>query len=215
MISEHIPRRCMRDDVRDILLRRILDGTYPPGERLVELGLAREFQVSQAPVREALRELEAMGLVHSERYCGTRVREINTRDLIESYQLRALIEEQSVVMAVALPTDFLDEMHLCMHSMTDAMHCGDTARYIAGVTQFHRLIVQQSGNHLFLQTWDNLNVAARAHMMALRMGEHLPKLLNNHQDILQALSSNRHELAAEQLRKLFNQLIQFLSLNQT
>ena len=69
-----IHRACMRDQVRDRILSRILSGEYAPGTRLKELSLAAECGVSQAPVREALRELEALGLVECERYRGTRVR---------------------------------------------------------------------------------------------------------------------------------------------
>jgi DNA-binding GntR family transcriptional regulator len=62
-----LKRTCMRDRIRDVLVARILDGTYAAGTQLKELILAREFNVSQAPIREALRELEGAGLVVSER----------------------------------------------------------------------------------------------------------------------------------------------------
>ena len=52
-----VKKECMRDRIRDTLVGRILDGTYPAGTQLKELYLAREFDVSQAPIREALREL--------------------------------------------------------------------------------------------------------------------------------------------------------------
>ena len=74
-ISEGVLKRtCMRDRIRDVLVARILDGTYAAGTQLKELTLAREFNVSQTPIREALRELEGSGLVTSERFRGTRVR---------------------------------------------------------------------------------------------------------------------------------------------
>jgi len=56
--EQTLKRTCMRDRIRDVLVSRILDGTYPAGMQLKELTLAREFNVSQAPIREALRELE-------------------------------------------------------------------------------------------------------------------------------------------------------------
>ena len=65
-----------RDRIRGALLKRISEGVYQPGERLKEMTLAREFNVSQAPVREAFRELETLGVLISEHYRGTRVREI-------------------------------------------------------------------------------------------------------------------------------------------
>ena len=74
----------MRDRIRDVLVGRILDGTYPAGTQLKELILAREFNVSQTPIREALRELEGSGLVTSERFRGTRVRGADWAEMRES-----------------------------------------------------------------------------------------------------------------------------------
>lgn len=76
-----------------ILLDRILDGTYKPGERLIELQIANELNTSQSPVREALRYLEALRVVETETYKGTRVRSISPRELQESSQIRAALEE--------------------------------------------------------------------------------------------------------------------------
>jgi regulatory GntR family protein len=80
-------RTSMRDRIRDVLVARILNGSYPAGTQLRELILAREFNVSQAPIREPLRELEGSG-VASERYRGTRVRGADLEELAESYELR-------------------------------------------------------------------------------------------------------------------------------
>ena len=72
-------RSCLSDHIRRELARRILDGTLKPGERLVELKIAAEFESSQTPVREALRELESLRLVESSPYRGTRVRDVGER----------------------------------------------------------------------------------------------------------------------------------------
>ena len=77
-------RSCRRDRIRDAVISRIMDGTYPPGTRLKEMALATEFGVSQAPVREALRELEVSGLAVSEPYCGTRVLGVDAAELREA-----------------------------------------------------------------------------------------------------------------------------------
>ena len=63
----------LRRQLKEALLRRILGGHYRPGERLVELRIAAEFATSQGPVREALRELEATGLVTNVPRRGTYV----------------------------------------------------------------------------------------------------------------------------------------------
>ena len=62
-IAPIIPRSVLADQVKDRLLEGIMDGDYPPDSRIVETQVARELGTSQAPVREALRGLEALGVV--------------------------------------------------------------------------------------------------------------------------------------------------------
>src|SRR4051812_24212981 len=85
-------RQCMSDQIRDTLTSKIFDGRLQPGDRLVELEIAREFDTSQTPVREALRELESLRLVESAPYRGTRVRAISDREMFESYTVRGVLE---------------------------------------------------------------------------------------------------------------------------
>src|SRR6188472_3012956 len=82
--STTISRDCMRMKIRRALVQRITDGTYAPGDRLVELKIASEFGTSQGPVREALRELEVMRLVSTEAYRGTRVRAASPEEMREA-----------------------------------------------------------------------------------------------------------------------------------
>src|SRR4051795_10168425 len=96
-----LSRPMLRDRIKDAILARILDGTYAPGERIVEIRVAQELGVSQAPVREALRELELLRLVVSEPFRGARVREVTARELAEIYPVRAALEEVAARGAVA------------------------------------------------------------------------------------------------------------------
>ena len=84
-----LERESMSDRIRNAILRRIADGTYLPGHRLVELQLAKEFGTSQGPVREALRELETLQVVETKRYCGSSVREVPLKERQEAYEVRA------------------------------------------------------------------------------------------------------------------------------
>ena len=61
-----LPRDSMAERIKQELMRRIMQGELAPGTRLVELQIARDFHTSQGPVREALRELEALELVTSD-----------------------------------------------------------------------------------------------------------------------------------------------------
>ena len=61
--SRRMVRRVLREEIREQLIDDILSGRLPPGTRIVETRLAQELGVSQAPVREALRDLELFGFV--------------------------------------------------------------------------------------------------------------------------------------------------------
>src|SRR5690349_24653742 len=90
-----LPQRTglLRDAIKERIVERILDGTYGPGERIVESAVAAEFGVSQAPVREALRDREAMRVGESQPHRVARVREVTTDELIQIYPLRAPFQE--------------------------------------------------------------------------------------------------------------------------
>src|SRR6476659_437965 len=92
-------RSVMREQIKELIIKRILEGTYQPGQRVVELQLVQELGVSQAPVREALRDLEAMRFIASEPYRGARVRKVSHKELTEPYPVLAALEELAGHMA--------------------------------------------------------------------------------------------------------------------
>ena len=75
-----------------LIREAIVDGRLAPGMRLKEVALARSFQISRTPVREALRELQREGLVETTPNRGAAVRTYTVDDLSEIYALRALLE---------------------------------------------------------------------------------------------------------------------------
>lgn len=73
------------------LAERIVDGTYPPGSRLVEAMLSGEFGLSHGPIRDALRALQHAGLVTILPYRGAVVTDVSVREIKELYQVRAAL----------------------------------------------------------------------------------------------------------------------------
>jgi len=102
-----ITRTVLREQIKEVLVERILNGHYHPGDRLVEMQIAQEFGTSQAPVREALRDLESLRFVGSEAFRGTRVRSISRQELAEIYPVRAALEGLAAPLAVARARDDL------------------------------------------------------------------------------------------------------------
>jgi DNA-binding GntR family transcriptional regulator len=195
-----LKRTCMRDRIRDVLVARILDGTYAAGTQLKELSLAREFNVSQAPVREALRELEGSGLVTNERFRGTRVRGADSAEMRESYELRRMLEVRSVHLAAPYSKELLAHFEEYLADMEIAVAGDDSERYIDAALRFHRRLVEGSGNRTFLSVWDSLLWDVRGRIALRRLteqGHSLRTLVNTHLELLNRLRSQDVAGAAE------------------
>jgi DNA-binding GntR family transcriptional regulator len=81
VVAGGLSRSVLADQVKDRILEGILSGHYPPDSRIVETQIARELGTSQAPVREALRGLEALGVVEIAPFRGARVRRPSRRSV--------------------------------------------------------------------------------------------------------------------------------------
>jgi DNA-binding GntR family transcriptional regulator len=201
-----LKRTCMRDRIRDVLVARILDGTYPAGTQLKELTLAREFNVSQAPIREALRELEGSGLVASERYRGTRVRGADLDEMRESYELRATLEVRAVELGIPCAADVITELATCVRGMAAAVAQNDSERYIDEALRFHRRLIEASGNRVFVTVWDSLHFDVRGRIALRRIAEKgggLAPLIDLHEALLQKIRAQDVPASADIVRKIF------------
>lgn len=201
-----VQRESMRDQVKRVLLNRILDGTYQPGDRLVELQIARELNTSQGPVREALRELEGLQLVESQIYRGTYVRGISAEQMYNAYQVRSVLEE----LAAQLAADRfkVDSAALVseVEAMREAAKTRDLDRFAQHNAAFHRLIVQASGNPILLQVWESLACELRTRINLVRIADRLEAVAQLHQPIIEALEVGDGETAGKLLRGHFDQI---------
>lgn len=170
--GDTLDRACMRTRIRELLVSRILDGVYPAGFHLKELALAGEFKVSQAPVREALRELETMGLVVAEPYRGTRVRSTDVAEMLDAYELRATIEVRSIELAMPFADSVCEALAADMEGIRQGYGSLEKdSRYLPAVLAFHRRLVEASGNRAFLATWDSFHWDVRARVLLRRIAE--------------------------------------------
>ncbi|MDQ1644127.1 MAG: hypothetical protein QOJ50_311 [Cryptosporangiaceae bacterium] len=85
--------------VYEAIRSRILDGSYGPGHRLVLDRIAREFDVSPVPVREAVRRLEAQGYVDFQRNIGARVATFDEAQFAETTEVLAILEGAATALA--------------------------------------------------------------------------------------------------------------------
>ncbi len=195
-----VSRPTLRDQIKDALLQRILQGTYAPGERIVEIRVAREFGVSQAPVREALRELEILRLIESEPFRGARVRGVRPEEIAETYPVRAALEEVAARAAAPRLAGDVRPMADELESMRAAAADGDLHRFVAHDVAFHRLIVEASENRTLIEMWETLHIDLRTRLTLIQRGD-LPGVAERHLPVMEALDAGDGMLAGRLVRE--------------
>lgn len=130
-----------------LLHDRIVDGTYSPGYRLVLDALGRELDMSVVPVREAIRRLEAEGLVTFERNIGARVAEIDELEYHDTMETLSFVEGAAISLAAGLysKTD-VDEARAINEQMRQSLAAFDPVKFTALNEAFHRRLSDVAPN---------------------------------------------------------------------
>ncbi len=200
-----LARSVLSDAVKDRLLEGILDGRYPPGSRIVETRVARELGTSQAPVREALRDLEALGVVEIAAFRGARVRRPSRDELLDAYVVRAELEALAVRLALPLLTDAdLACLEGLLAEMTRAAEAGETVAEAAADAAFHGYLVERAGNGTLGRVWGRLEPYSRTYInMAVPGGDHR-RMAALHRPLLDALRTRDAALAEAAVHQHFS-----------
>jgi DNA-binding GntR family transcriptional regulator len=196
-----VARVVLREQVKELLLARILDGSYQPGDRLVETRIAQELGTSQAPVREALRDLELLRFVESEPFRGARVRAVSAEELAEIYPVRAALEEVAAREAADRFGGAVEALEAEIAAMHVAAEAGNLHALAEHDATFHRLIVEASGNGILVDVWTSLRIEARTAITALRAGLDGHEIAELHRPVLDALRDGDPERAGLALRR--------------
>ena len=198
------PRRLLREEIRDCLIDDILAGRLLPGTRLVETRLAQRFGVSQAPVREALRDLELFGFVVSSPFRGTQVRRMSAQDLIEAYPIRGAIERLAArAAATRIDEPTLAHLDALIVVMRDAARRRDQNAHVNADFAFHYTIVKASGNRMLEQIWQTLRLAMTTrvtHSMSQMTHRSLREIGERHAPVLAALRARDPDRAEAAMR---------------
>lgn len=145
----------LRDRIVTVLREAILTGAVAPGERINEQKFADQLRVSRPPLREAIRILEKEGLLVSTPRRGTNVRKFNGIDILEIYEARFAIE---LCAAFAVTRFQKEEIFDALEKSLDLALDSELGLpdVITKDLQFHRLLVESSGNSKLLEMWDLL-----------------------------------------------------------
>lgn len=175
----------LKAHVFQLIRQAILSGKFKPGARLNESQLARDFNISRIPIREALLQLREQGLVMNHERRGMFVTELSEEDVQRINSLRVVLEAEALKLA---QTRMTKPIAAKLTSLVERMEASQSATEIDSANldlEFHRTIWQTSGNSYLVGTLESLSTVLFAHT-ALRSTakEGQPWRLNHHRELL-------------------------------
>ncbi len=153
--------------VVDLIKKGIMTGKFLPGQRLNEIELAKEFGVSRTPVREALRELVANGLLEYERRKGIRVKRYTLAEIRQVYEVWSELEAIAARLAATRRDDVgLAKLRDNLNEQRKMVLNGNMDwKYIELNDGFHLIIVQMTQNQFFYRVLRNIRELVRLYRL--------------------------------------------------
>jgi DNA-binding GntR family transcriptional regulator len=215
-------RRALVDKLAATIQARVLSGELASGTRLRQEALAEEFGVSRTPVREALRKLQASGLVELRPNRGALVRGLSAREIRDAYEVRAELEGLAAELAaVRIRQEQLDRLREAQALFGDALEHTvraradsheprdeEIARWGRANDLFHQVIQEAAGNDVLVRTLGHLHRSFPRDLSRIVLRESTALLRDNvqeHAAVLAALergdAATARELMARHVRR--------------
>lgn len=201
------PRRSLLDDVYDRLIEMLLDTDFEPGTRLSIDALARAWDVSQTPVREALVRAEASGLVVRQAMKGYKIAPLMpAEDFLQLMEMRLLLEPFCASRAAerndAELIAALERQHHAMTTAPTGPGPSGIQEYMRADSAFHEEVIAVAGNSFLQSTLASMSPHAhRFRRFSGRGVDDAPEALREHAQILSAIHAGDPRTAETAMRE--------------
>ena len=188
------------DTAYEKLFLAIEIGEIGPGERLLEIELAKRFGVSRTPIREAIRKLESEGIIQHLPRVGAVVRQLGQPEIVELYEMRIVLEATAAEMAAqhasSAELETLDALN------SDMLGANDDPNTVAQINrQFHLCIVEAARNQFLKHCYHDLsNTLMLLGETTLDTAQRVQIVCAQHSDIITALQKRDPAQAAQMMR---------------
>jgi DNA-binding GntR family transcriptional regulator len=194
------------ENLTEYLIEAIVKGELPPGSKISEPELAKRFEVSRGPLREALMRLEGLGLIERIPHVGARVIELTTERLIELYSVREALEGMAARLAAKnITRQELSAINTLLSAHADHINDGSGNAYLRqyGDFDFHYRIIKATRNQKLISLLcDELYQLLRMfRYQSPRAITQPQEALREHQNILRAIGDGDEELAELLMRR--------------
>src|SRR5919108_834065 len=193
---ENVKALPLNEQIAARLRADVLSGRLPADHRLLQEDLAARFQVSRIPVRDALRMLEAEGLITTHPRLGTKVAALSVEDLEELYEMRIALEPRNARRAVeALRAE--DDEAMVQHLSGMASAADDVRAWFTAHAEFHRTLNERSGRSRINPLLESLRGQTERYVRFFQMVEANPSGLLMQHDLIMLAAKRRDADAVE------------------
>ncbi|RED13345.1 GntR family transcriptional regulator [Parasphingopyxis lamellibrachiae] len=202
-IKKRSPEKSVADALADIFRKRIMDGDYLPGARLVEADLTKLYGVSRGPVREAIRRLAAEGLVDAEKHRSPMVRGVDQQKFGRMFEVRAILEAYSAKLAAqkvnSAHRKWITQEKEKWEKFT---YCDDIDTFVSANTEFHDHILVIADHDVLNEQTRQLAIPGyKAVFKPLLRETEMRRSSLQHVEILQAILDGKADKAERLMRK--------------
>lgn len=178
--------------IEEEIQRVILGGEYAPGDRINEKELTLRFGTSRGPIREALRSLEASGLIEQIPNRGVFVRRLTAAKAAQIYEVRAfLFALAGRLLAIRATDDEIAALRGFVAAMDEAIAAGDTERYLAENFALHEFIVAHAANPVLASQYLSLIKQLQLYRARnLMMGRSMQESNHEHHEMVEAIAAH-------------------------
>ncbi|MFD0711817.1 GntR family transcriptional regulator [Paenibacillus sp. GCM10027626] len=197
----------LRQRVMNDIRNAIIKGHLKPGDKLKELDISKQMSVSRGPIREALRDLEALGLVVSSPYRETTVADVRKEEVAELLiPIRLKLELFALRHSLAKRDEsFYDKLEQIVARMREFADGGDLSALVEEDIQFHEQVLSLDDSSYTLQIWSGIVNRLRLHFIKnTSRFDDLGKVADDHAALLSALRGGKEE----EIEMLWTQHIQ-------
>lgn len=196
MAKKTVVRQSLKDQVKSILIDRMIDGDLVPGDRIKELQVAKELGTSQAPVREAIRCLETLGYVEHIPHVGAMVKTFNRKEIEEAYQVREALEVHATNQVNDKLDELANELDIHLEQMLLATQKRNIRIFTEADNQFHRAIVANCHNDTLLSIWESLKMQLQVIATLVETSVPLDEIYSLHPPIVEAFKMQSQDRAS-------------------
>ena len=205
MMMPEFRHRNLPDSLADHIVTLIATGQLTAGERLFETQICERLGVSRVPVREALRILQAQGVVRTEPNRGTFVTEFGSREMLEMLEIRLVVEKvalRRLLLRARSEPNLFDAFQPHIEAMRQAALLSDRLAYCKADLGFHNCLIELSASPMLKPLWDCLSRDVFVFLMQERdEGYDFNRSVADHERLLRVMRSRDADAIERELQQ--------------